>query len=166
MRRYLIPLLFFTLLSGPAFADPVEADQLDADQLEAFLEPVFDRHLREHNIPGATFAAVQGSELVLARGYGLANIERGEPVLPDQSLFNTGSVTKLFTATAVMQQVEANTLDLNTDVNEYLVDFHVGAPSNFKNPTLTLMDLLTHTGGFDESGSGMLAMTPESVPPL
>jgi CubicO group peptidase (beta-lactamase class C family) len=182
MNKPFLTLLLFLWLCVPvlAFADSQSGQpgdtheqtapstqRIDADELEAFLEPLFARHFSEHRIPGATFAAVQGTELVLARGFGVANIDTGEPVLPAQHLFNTGSITKLMTATAVMQQVERGKLDLDQDVDDYLVDFKVReAGKHFKNPIITPRDLLTHMAGFDESGAGMLAMTPESMKPL
>ncbi|MFU8803453.1 MAG: serine hydrolase domain-containing protein [Bradymonadaceae bacterium] len=163
-RALLLSFVFILALQGTAFAeDPPPSSPIDADELETFLEPLFARHLSERNIPGATFAAVHGGEIILARGFGLANIEAGDPVLPDKHLFNTGSVTKLFTTTAVMQQVEAKSLSLDADVNDYLEALEV--PSTFDEP-ITLSHLLTHTAGFDESSFGILAMSPETVPPL
>ena len=60
-----------------------------------------------------------------------------------------GSVTKTFTATAVMQLVEQGKLDLNTDVNRYLTTFQI--PPAFDKP-ITLVNLLTHSAGFESAG--------------
>jgi CubicO group peptidase (beta-lactamase class C family) len=105
---------------------------------------------------------VQHGRLVLARGYGLADVEQQRPVVAEETLFHIGSNTKLFTWTAVMQQVEAGRLDLNTDVNAYL-DFTV--PATFPRP-ITLEHLMTHTAGFENRDFGWLAADAGSIQPL
>ena len=71
---------------------------------------------------------------------------RKSPVKPDATLFRPGSISKLFTWTAVMQLSEQGKLDLDRDVNEYL-DFKI--PEAFGKP-ITLKNILTHTPGFEE----------------
>src|SRR5262249_597541 len=68
-----------------------------------------------HGVPGAALAVARGGCLVLARGYGLADVERQEPVLPS-SLFALQSVSKTLTAIAVMQLVEAGKVTLDAPV--------------------------------------------------
>src|SRR5262249_23853952 len=78
---------------------------------------------------------------------GYADFEGKKPVLAEQTLFRPGSISKLFTATAVMQLVEQGKLDLDRDVNEYL-DFAI--PKTYPEP-VTIRRLLTHTAGFEET---------------
>lgn len=80
-------------------------------------------------------------------GFGQTKIG-GDPVLPDKTLFRFASVTKTFTAVAVMQQVEAGKLSLDADVNDYLPK-KAKIPNTFKEKIL-VKDLMTHTAGFDE----------------
>ena len=116
---------------------------------------------RDH-VPGAVVSVVAGGETVFAQGYGLADVEHGTPMSATGSLVRIASVTKLFTWTAVMQQVEAGRLDLDADVNTYL-DFTV--PATFPAP-VTLRTLMNHTAGFEDHIVGTGARTAEDVPPL
>ena len=67
---------------------------------------------------------VKDGQVLLQKGYGYADVEKKMPVDPEQTLFRPGSVSKLFTWTAVMQLVERGKLDLDADVNQYL-DFKI-----------------------------------------
>src|SRR4029434_6701749 len=96
---------------------------------------------------GAVVSVVNDGHVLFQKGYGYADVEAKKPVLADQTLFRPGSISKLFTATAVMQLVEQGKLDLDRDVSEYL-DFAI--PKTFPEP-VTLRQLLTHTGGFEET---------------
>ncbi len=90
---------------------------------------------------------MKDGQVLFQKGYGYADFEAKKPVLPDQTLFRPGSISKLFTATAVMQLVEQGKLDLDRDVNDYL-DFAI--PKTYPEP-VTLRQLLTHTAGFEET---------------
>src|SRR4029434_7469530 len=96
---------------------------------------------------GAVVSVVKDGQVLFQKGYGYADVEEKKPVLPDQTLFRSGSISKLFTATAVMQLVEQGKLDLDRDVNDYL-DFPI--PKTYPEP-VTLRRLLTHTAGFEET---------------
>ena len=75
-------------------------------EVEAFFDGLISRQLREGHVAGATVAVVRDGELVFAKGYGLADRERREPVVANETLFFPGSAGKPFTWTAVMQLVE------------------------------------------------------------
>ncbi|MGH9380772.1 MAG: serine hydrolase [Thermoanaerobaculia bacterium] len=96
-------------------------------------------------IPGLALGVVHGDALVWARGYGVADLESGRPVTP-QTLFRMGSVTKLFTATAVMQLRDAGKLRLDDPVGTHLSWFRLQSPFDGA-PPITLRHLLTHTSG-------------------
>ena len=74
-------------------------------------------------------------------------VEKRTPVDPERTLFRPGSVSKLFTWTAVMQQVEQGKIDLDKDVNTYL-DFKI--PDHDGKP-VTMRQIMTHTAGFEET---------------
>ena len=78
-------------------------------------------------------------------------------------MFRIASITKLFTCTAVMQQVEEGKLDLDADVNSYLDGVQI--PATFEQP-VTLKHLMTHTAGFDDHVLGLFAHRRQDVPPL
>ena len=81
-----------------------------------------------------------------------------KPVLAEETLFRPGSVSKLFTWTAVMQLAEQGRLDLDRDVNGYL-DFKI--PDAYGQP-ITLKNLLTHTAGFEEQVKDLFTPGPAS----
>jgi CubicO group peptidase (beta-lactamase class C family) len=118
----------------------------DPAELQGFLDGLMAAWLRDTHIAGATVAVVRDGQVLLTRGYGLANVATRQPVDGDRTLFRIGSISKLFTWTAVMQLVEEGKLDLDADVNRYL-DFTI--PATFAQP-ITLRHLLTHTPGFEE----------------
>jgi CubicO group peptidase (beta-lactamase class C family) len=114
-------------------------------ELETFLDGLLAQEMEEYHIAGAAISVVKDGKLFLAKGYGYADIEKGIPVDPEQTLFGVGSVGKLFTWTAVMQLVEQGKLDLDADINTYL-DFRI--PDTYPQP-ITLKHLMTHTSGFE-----------------
>jgi CubicO group peptidase (beta-lactamase class C family) len=104
---------------------------------------------------GVVVSVVSGDRTVFAQGYGTLDAQR--------SLVRIASITKLFTWTAVMQQVEAGRLDLNTDVNKYLTAFKI--PATYPEP-ITLLTLMNHTSGFEDRIIGTAARTAADVQPL
>src|SRR5262249_25442765 len=88
----------------------------DPDEVAAFFDGVLSQQLSAYHIPGATVAVVKDGQLLLAKGYGSADLAHNRPVQADDTLFRVGSVSKLFVWTAVMQLKEAGKLDLTTDV--------------------------------------------------
>lgn len=123
----------------------------DPKELEAFMDGAINAELMAHHIPGATVAVVKDGKIILAKGYGYADIDKRKPVVANETLFRVGSVSKLFVWTAVMQLAEQGKLDLDADVNVYLKDFQI--PATYSRP-ITLKDLMTHTPGFEDLASG------------
>jgi CubicO group peptidase (beta-lactamase class C family) len=117
-----------------------------ADAYSNFVDPLVMSEIRKANAPGAVVSIVQGGQLVYAMGYGVQDLASGAAIDAQRSLFRVASISKLFTATAVMQLVEQGELDLHADVNTYLKDVQI--PATFGKP-ITLTHLLTHTSGFD-----------------
>ena len=78
----------------------------DPTEMEAFLDGLMKKEMEEYHIAGAAISVVKDGRLLFTKGYGYADIEKGTPVDLEQTIFRIGSVTKLFTATAVMQLVE------------------------------------------------------------
>ena len=97
---------------------------LTAADAAAFLDGMLPSSMAIGDIAGATVAIVKDDAVLLTRGYGFADVEKRIPVSAEQTLFRPASISKLFTWTAVMQQVEAGKLDLDHDINEYL-DFKI-----------------------------------------
>lgn len=144
----------------PSIPNPEAADaELTEQDVNAWLDGVLPAYLDQAQIAGAAVSVVSDGELLTARGYGYSDVEAQEPVDPEETLFRVASVTKTFTATAVMQMVEDGELDLDTDVDEYL-DFEVGKAYD---EDLTLRHLLSHTGGFEERVANAMLADGEEV---
>ncbi len=138
------------------------APELTKADFETFLDALIPSQLRNRNIAGAVVSVVKDGQVLFQKGYGYADVEGKKPVLPDQTLFRPGSISKLFTATAVMQLVEQGKLDLDRDVNDYL-DFPI--PKTYAEP-VTLRQLLTHTGGFQETLKNLFVAHESDIKPL
>jgi len=137
---------------------PSGVHELTAVDVEAFLDGIVPLQLERDDIAGATVAVVKDGKLLFAKGYGYADYEKKKPVSAEETLFRSGSVSKLFTWTAVMQLVEQGKLDLDRNVNEYL-DFKIR--DAFGQP-ITLKNLLAHTPGFEEQIKDLFTVGSES----
>ncbi|MEP7076451.1 MAG: serine hydrolase domain-containing protein [Acidobacteriota bacterium] len=148
----------------PATAQPVadskdiERPNLTETDVAAFLDGVLPLQLAREDIAGATVTIVKDGKVLFSKGYGYADVAAKRPVKPNETLFRPGSVSKLFTWTAVMQLVEQNKVDLDRDVNEY-IDYKI--PEAFGKP-ITLKNLLTHTPGFEEQIKDLISQKKES----
>jgi len=125
-------------------------------ELDIFLDGLLPALLDAYHVPGAAVIVVKGDSLLFSKGYGYANLQDQIPVDPATTLFRIASVSKLMTATAVLQMVEQGKLALDHDVNDYLTEFKI--QEKFGQP-VTLHNLLTHTAGFDN-------IFPETTEPL
>jgi CubicO group peptidase (beta-lactamase class C family) len=136
---------------------------IDPIDLEKFVDGIMAVHIADKHIAGATFSAVKNGKIWLTKGYGLADIAENKPVEADKTLFRPGSVSKLFTWTAVMQLYEQGKIDLNKDINQYLKGFQI--PETFPEP-ITMAHLMSHTPGFEDKAVGMAVRKPEDLLPL
>lgn len=135
----------------------------DARELETFLDGVFGGQLKQNHIPGATISVVKDGRLFFSKGYGEADVQHHTPVVADTTMFRVGSVSKMFTWTAVMQLAEEGKVDLHADINTYLKTFKI--PATYPQP-ITLANLLTHTAGFEDSGIGIFVPKVNNLEPL
>jgi len=103
-----------------------------------------------HGVPGLAIGVVHGGGLVWAGGYGAADLETGAPVTPDTT-FRLGSVSKLFTATAILQLRDAGRLRLDDPVARLLPWFSIRTRFAEAGP-ITIEHLLTHTSGLPREG--------------
>jgi len=150
--------------AGTVRPEIAQANRLgDAAELESFLDDAMATKMRAYDIPGATISVVKDGALLLAKGYGFANLEQRRPVVASDTLFRIGSVTKLLTWTAVMQLVEQGKIDLHADVNSYLDAFKI--PSTYPQP-ITMAHLMTHTAGFEDRGLGLSVLDEAEHRPL
>lgn len=127
-------------LGGAGFSLAARAQGQDGDarlaaEIDAVMSPVYTS-----DGPGAALIVRRGDTTVFRKGYGLANIELAVPIEPDMA-FRIGSVTKQFTAVAILMLADEGKVDLSADVTTYLPSF----PSHGRR--ITVEHLLTHTSG-------------------
>ncbi|WP_431930217.1 serine hydrolase domain-containing protein [Nonomuraea jabiensis] len=161
-RLLLVAALSLAALWPPATA-AASARIPDTRELTDFFDTAMAKGLQANHVPGAVVSVVGAGKLLFSKGYGLADRENGTPFDPGTSLVRIASITKLFTWTAVMQQVQRGKLDLHADVNRYLTTFRI--PATYPRP-ITLADLMNHTSGFEDSTIGVGARGKADVPPL
>lgn len=141
---------------------PRSTPALTREDAEAWLDGFLPYALANGDIAGAVVVVVKDGQVLLKKGYGYADLATRARVDPDATLFRPGSVSKLFTWTAVMQLVGQGKLDLDADVNTYL-DFKIpardGAP-------VTLRQVMTHTTGMEEQIRGLITADEGDVTPL
>jgi len=126
--------------------------ELTKADVDAWLEGYMPYALKAGGIPGAVVVVVKDGQPLTMRGFGYSDLKTQKPVDPELTLFRPGSVSKLFTWTAVMQLVQAGKLDLDKDVNTYL-DFKI--PPRDGKP-VTLRNIMTHTAGFAETAKYLI----------
>lgn len=118
------------------FVAPCAAQDTITIKVDDFIKA----EMRKQSIPGVSLAVVKNGQIVLAKGYGLANVEHQVAVKPE-TIFQSGSVGKQFTATAVMMLVEEGKIGLDEKIGKYLGE----VPDAWKN--ITVRHLLNHTAG-------------------
>jgi CubicO group peptidase (beta-lactamase class C family) len=132
-------------------------------EIESFFDELITKEMEKFHIPGISMVFVRDSAILFKKGYGYADVEKKTPVDPDKTVFYVGSVSKLFTATAIMQLAEQDRIRLDKDINRYLKEFQID--DNFP-VGVTVENLLSHTGGFEEKNIGMAAMSADEILPL
>jgi CubicO group peptidase (beta-lactamase class C family) len=126
--------ILIALATCTAFAQNPSADRVD-DYVHA--------EMQRQKIPGLSLLVAKDGKIVRAQGYGLANVELQVPVKPE-TVFQSGSVGKQFTATAVMMLVEEGKVKLDDSISKYFKD----APASWRE--VTVRQLLSHTAGFTD----------------
>lgn len=136
---------------------PLFRARLTKDDVDAWLDGFVPYAIDEGDIAGAVIVVVKDGKVLTERGFGYADLKTQKRVDPAATLFRPGSISKLFTWTAVMQLVQAGKLDFDRDINDYL-DFRI--PPAFGRP-ITLRNLLTHTAGFEEAAKYLIVFDPK-----
>ncbi|NKB42660.1 MAG: serine hydrolase [Alphaproteobacteria bacterium] len=144
MMRVLVVLC--AVVFGAALSHQSQAQPASPTDIEAFFDDTISALMEGTGIPGVTLSVVQNGEVVVLKGYGVADIKTGEPLDPEKTAVRIGSITKPLTAIAALQQVDAGTLDLDADINQYLFPYQV--PDTYAEP-VTAHHILTHQSGFD-----------------
>ncbi|MFP2924941.1 serine hydrolase domain-containing protein [Pyxidicoccus sp. 3LG] len=131
--------LAMVFLVGLFAGRPSSAHESLRERIDAFVRA----EQKRVNVPGVAVAVVSHGRVIVAKGYGFSNLEHQVPVTPD-TLFQSGSLGKQFTAMAVMLQVEAGRISLSDSITKYFPD----APASWA--PITIRHLLTHTSGLGD----------------
>ena len=121
------------------FLASVAAAQESAAAVDAFIKA----EMEKQKIPGVSLAVVKDGKPMIVKGYGFANLEHQVPVKPE-TVFQSGSVGKQFTAMAVMMLAEEGKIGLDDKISKYLGEVPEGWAG------VTVRHLLTHTGGLTD----------------
>lgn len=146
-----LTLVFFVLLwghEGHATEQKVIVGKIAQNYREfpAFVDGFIEANMQRSGVSGMAFVAVKDGEILYSRGYGKTQRVKGAPINPQTTIFRLGSISKLLTATAALQMVAGERLEMDRDINEYLKNWSIS-------PTftpITLRHLLSHTAGLDE----------------
>ena len=137
-RLSLLILSLILLIGMPALA-VAQAARMSDEVLTASIKEMLDKTYKPDE-PGAAVIVVREGKVIFRRGYGMANLELGVPVEPDM-VFRLGSITKQFTAVAILMLAEQGKLSLDDDLSKFLPDYPT------KGQRITIEHLLAHTSG-------------------
>jgi len=141
---------------------PGVSHTLERADLEAFFDGIIPLQMERSDIAGASVLVMKDGKDLLRKGYGFSDVAKKKAVDPETTMFRLASISKLFTWISVMQLAEQGKVEIDADVNKYL-DFQI-APA-FGKP-ITLRNLMTHTGGFEEEIRDILVTDPKIAMPL
>jgi CubicO group peptidase (beta-lactamase class C family) len=126
----------------------------DENRLKSSLEAFVENERRRSDVAGISVAAFDRDGIRFAFGSGYADLEREESATPD-TLFRAASISKLFTTTLILRELEAGRIGLDEPVNEYLDAEHLLSDHNGEPSVATVRHLLTHTSGLPVSWRGL-----------
>jgi len=167
MRWFLIFSALILLSERRTAADDISVTGQEVKELQSFDRRVTE-FMQKYEIPGGTAAVAKDGRLVYARGFGWADRKNKVPMQPD-SLLRIASISKPFTAAAVMRLVEQGRAKLDEPILPYLKKFGADEEKNLdpRWRQITLEHLLRHTAGFDRNKSFDPMFIPQRPkPPL
>ena len=143
--------------------DSFNQDLDDEVEMENLILNILSDQYNEYNLVGVTYAVVKNDSILTSGGYGYSDYATLSPVDPNNTLFRLASISKTFTAIAILQLMEDGLIDLDTDVNNYLTAFKIA--ETYDEP-ITIRHLLTHTAGFEETIFSNVFISEEDMPNL
>lgn len=144
--------LFLLLCSVAAAQAPAPISGQPVPSLSQ-LDTIMQTYMAQYSSPGASLAVTVNGRLVFARGYGYAKVDTGEFVQPD-SLFRIASNSKPITAAGIYKLIEQGKLSLTTQPFATILNNLTPPPGTTIDPrynSITIQELLQHTGGFDDT---------------
>jgi CubicO group peptidase (beta-lactamase class C family) len=150
IKRVLLGTAFLSvaLLTGCATTPPTDKPQGQPQPLSDYANELISPLLSKAKVVGLSALVVDKNGIVWSKGFGYADKQEKVPATED-TVYHIGSITKLFTALAVVQLVEQGQLNLSAPVSEYLADFAAG--QCYTDKPVTVAQLLTHQSGLHHS---------------
>lgn len=162
-------ILLFVVVSSGILVSGLQGNEVIAkaynvneSEVSDFVNQIVTQQLEDHNIAGASVAIVKDGQLIFAEGFGYSDASLNLEA-DSNTMFRIGSITKLFTWTALMQLVEKGDVSLEEDITKYLGDIKLGG--NYEQP-ITIKNLMTHTAGIEDKLTNLFMNVKEEVPPL
>ena len=144
-KSILVSAVLLALISLPVQAEVELAQRPEVTEALEVLDMWIKQQVDYRAVPGLSIAIVFDQEIVWAKGYGFSDLDRKTPATP-APVYRIGSVTKLFTSTAILQLRDQGKLRLDDPVSLHLPGFHIRNPFP-DTPGITVRQLLTHTSG-------------------
>ncbi|MET3294736.1 UNVERIFIED_ORG: CubicO group peptidase (beta-lactamase class C family) [Bacillus proteolyticus] len=147
-RLVAVSVCFLLVFLGSNYskAETVAPIILNPKDVEAFTNKVILEKMKKENAAGVALVVVKDNQILFQKGFGFSDKEKNTPIDPKKTVFRLASISKVFTASAVMQLVEQGKIDLNKDILNYMGGLKY--QNNMGEP-VTMEHLLTHTTGFD-----------------
>lgn len=127
---------------------PAASGPIDSQEAETFASSIFGEWMEQYQVPGAVFTLVHNGEVLLARGWGLAEVASGREMNAESSVFRLGFGTQLVAPIALQQLRSRGLVAVDTDVNRYLERFQLKTSGL---EPVTPHHLMVHTAGLDET---------------
>ena len=158
-KAFVVALSTVMLLSG-VNVKAAEKDKSVSAAFEEHADTFFEEKMKEYKIPGAAVAVVEDGEVVFEKSYGFSDMEK-KTAFSDNTTFRIASITKTFTATALLQLVEQGKVELDEDIRTYLPELEI---KNSYDVPVTVENLLNYTSGIDSSPLEELSYKKEDMP--
>ncbi len=147
----------------PAFAEDETPSGIALSELENYIDKYMFQYIGETS-PGAAVVLIKDGQIIFSKGYGYANLENETSVDPSVTVFEYGSISKVFVYTTIMRLSEEGRIDLNADIREYLPEGFL-KKLRYDDP-ITMMNIMSHTAGFEDYLFDVLLASPDGLPSL
>jgi len=165
MKKYLLLLLILIIqtklsLEGQTKRYPVDIEErirLVENNLAGWVQTgendtwTLTERMKRYNINGVSIAVIHNYQIEWARGYGFADVSEKRPVT-EKTLFQAASISKSLNSVGVLKLAREKRIDLNSDINKFLVTWKFPYDEKSNNKVITVANLLSHTGGLTVSG--------------
>lgn len=156
VKKFMISLTLLIVLgfSLSCSLEPIKPDPIQLGDYSYIIEYVtyhINKAMKEQNLPSIAVALIDDQEIVWQEAFGYADLDKKTPVLLD-TVYRTGSISKIFTAIAIMKLFEDGIIDIDTPVSHYLPAFSIQSRFPYSDP-ITIRSILSHRSGLPNSSN-------------